>query len=151
MSIREKWENFKSSVSQKIDETKQRAKDTFENHKGEIIAYGALGATLAGCLGAAIYQVGQNKKLDQEIKDTYGPNVIHWNVLGGTAPKRRADLMAWEEGERKERFDKMMAFAKELNVPDNEYYSIDRCIGPDGRMVTEICQTTGSFIHGEYF
>lgn len=151
MSLKEKMANLKNAADQKIGNTKQKAKDAWENHKAEIIGYGAIGLAIIGCIGTAGYQIGQNRKLDQEIKDAYGPNVIHWSILGGTAPKRRADLMAWEEGERKERFDKMMAFAKELNVPDNEYYSIDRCIGPDGRMVTEICQTTGSFVHGEYF
>ena len=151
MSIKEKMENLKNSANQKVSEIKQKAKEAWENHKVEVIGYGTIGLTVAGCIGTIAYQIGQNKKLDQEIKDTYGPNVIHWSVLGGTAPKRRADLAAWEEGERKERFDKMIAFAKELDVPDNEYYSIDRCIGPDGKLVTEICQTTGSFVHGEYF
>lgn len=151
MNLKERMESLKAMAGQKVSDARQKVKETWENHKAEVFAYGALGLTFIGCAGVAAYQISENKKLNQEIKDKYGEHVIHWSVLGGTAPKRRADLKIWEEGERKERFDKMKAFARELDVPDGEYYCIDKAYGPDGKIVTEITQTCGQFIHGEWF
>lgn len=129
-----------------------KIEDFWEVHKKKIIGAGLVCLAIGGCAAKAVYDIKQNKLLDEEIKDRFGPNVIHGNFGFNKADARRADLKIWEEGKGKENFDKVMNFVKTLSLDDDEEFYIERCIKPDeSGMCTSVYQVRGLMGHGDWF
>lgn len=136
------------SIMEKI---KQNAVDLWENHKAEILI-----GTIWGGIG--IYSVvaialgfKRQKVFNQEVKAKYGPNATHGNIFGGSLKKRRADLEAWEQGNRKTEFNRVMEFAKTLHLGNDDSYTIEGFNDPaNNRIAVGVFQQCGKMYHSDW-
>ncbi len=143
-------ENVEEMTEQKLT-LKDRMKRIWENNKDKIILGGIFGLTLLGSGIAAYCQILDNRKFDKEVQDRFGPNVIHGSWLGGSAKKRRADLEVWEKGDRKSEFDRVVEFAKTLNLGPDDYYMIETVWPDKDHTAIEVTQSHGMMFHGDWF
>jgi len=144
----EQTENSNMSIMEKI---KKNAVDLWENHKVEILIgtiWGGIGiySVIAMALGFK-----RQKAFNKEVKAKYGPNATHGNIFGGSIPKRRADLEAWEKGNRKVDFDQVMKFAKTLHIGSDDVYTIEGFKNPDDEHIAvAVFQQCGEMFHSDW-
>lgn len=65
--------------------------------------------------------------------------------------KRRADLEAWEKGNRKVDFDQVMKFAKTLHIGSDDVYTIEGFKNPDDEHIAvAVFQQCGQMFHSDW-
>ena len=143
-------ESTKETGMSIMEKIKQNAVDLWEKHKAEILI-----GTIWGGIG--IYSVvaialgfKRQKVFNQEVKAKYGPNATHGNIFSGSMSKRRANLEAWEQGNCKTEFNRVMEFAKTLKLNDGDAYTIEGINDPgNNRIAVSVWQSCGDHSHAD--
>lgn len=130
---------------------REKLEDFWDDHKDGIVLCGIMGAIW---IPAGLYMahgIKMQKLFNAEVRKKYGPNATHGNIFGGSIPKRRADLEAWEKGSRKEDFDRVMKVAKTLRIGSDDVYTIEGFKNPDDEHIAvAVFQQCGQMFHSDW-
>lgn len=144
-------ESTKETDMSIMEKIKHNAIDLWNNHKAEILIGTIWGGIGIYSITAMTLGFKRQKAFNQEVKAKYGPNATHGNIFGGSIPKRRADLEAWEKGNRKADFDRVMSFARTLHIGSDDVYTIEGFKNPDDEHIAvAVFQQCGQMFHSDW-
>lgn len=134
-----------------MEKIKHNAADLWENHKEEILIGSIWGGIGIYSIVTMALGIKRQKAFTKEVRAKYGPNATHGNIFGGSLKKRRADLEAWEQGNRKTEFDRVMEFAKTLHLGNDDSYTIEGFKNPDDEHIAvSVFQQCGKMFHSDW-
>ena len=136
------------SIMEKI---KHNVADLWENHKAEILIGSIWGGIGIYSIAAMVLGIKRQKVFNLEVKAKYGPNATHGNIFGGSLKKRRAEFEAWEQGNCKNEFNRVMEFAKTLHFGNDDSYTIEGFKNPDNEHIAvSVFQQCGNMFHADW-
>jgi hypothetical protein len=93
----------------------------------------------------------RQKAFTKEVQAKYGKNASHGTIFDGSLKKRRAEFEAWEQGNCKTEFNRVMEFAKTLKLDDGDAYTIEGFNDPgNNRIAVSVWQSCGDHSHADY-
>lgn len=144
----EKSEEGKMSIMEKI---KKNAVDLWENHKAEILIGTIWGGIGIYSITAMALGIKRQKAFTKEVQAKYGKNASHGTIFDGSLKKRRAEFEAWEQGNCKTEFNRVMEFAKTLKMNDGDAYTIEGFNDPgNNRIAVSVWQSCGDHSHADW-
>lgn len=150
-SVSDFWELTEKPKMSFVERIKYNAKNLWDDHKEAIIAGGILGVIWFTCAACVVHGFKDQKRFNKEIQAKYGPNTTHGNIFSGSMSKRRANLEAWEKGNKRSEFEKVMAFAKTLNLTGDDSYTIEGFNNPDkDHIAISVFQQSGPWFHSDW-